>query len=314
MRIGLVVDATCDMPAAVFEEYGIEVLPISIKIGDTVFADTRNEQATLNFLDSDIAERGVDAETASFTVDQIRDLFLKRLVIDFDYVFCLTVMRNRSPIFDNATQASFAILNEYKPIRAEAGYNTPFALRVIDTQNVFAAQGVTMIEAARMIGAGEQPPKIRARIEQLVPNTHGYLIVRDLHYMRARTSKKGEKSVSLFSASLGTMLDIKPILHGNRGQTGPIAKVRGFENAARKLLLYATERARNGLLTPDICMSYGGPLEEMRALPGYASLRETCLNNGVTLHESVMSLTGMVNLGKGALMLGFAAEGQQFSD
>jgi DegV family protein with EDD domain len=313
MRIGLVVDATCDMPPSVYEQYGIEILPISIKIGDTVFADTRDEQATLNFLESDIAERGIDAETASFSVDQIHDLFLKRLVIDFDYVFCLTVMKNRSPIYDNATQASFAILNDYKPIRQAAGHNTPFSLRVIDTQNVFAAQGVTMIEAARMIAAGENPPKIRARIEQLVPDTHGYLIVRDLQYMRARTSKKGEKSVGFLSASLGTMLDIKPILHGNRAHTEPVAKVRGFEAAARKLFLYAAERVRGGLITPDVCMSYGGPLEEMRKLVGYESLRAVCAENGVNLHESVMSLTGMVNLGKGCLMLGFAANGQNLS-
>jgi DegV family protein with EDD domain len=313
MRIGLVVDATCDMPSAVLQQYGIVILPISIKIGDTVFADTRDEGATLNFLDSDIAERGIDAETASFTVDQIRDLFLKKLVIDYDYVFCLTVMKNRSPIYNNASQASFAILSDYKPIRAAANHNTPFSLRVVDTQNVFAAQGVTMIEAARMIAAGEQPPKIRARIEQLVPKTHGYLIVRDLQYMRARTKKKGENSVSLFSASIGTMLDIKPILHGNSGQTEPVAKVRGFDAAARKLFIYAAERVRDGLITPDVCMSYGGPLEEMRALAGYESLRSVCADHGVTLHESVMSLTGMVNLGKGCLMLGFAAEGQTLS-
>lgn len=103
MRIGLVVDATCDMPSSVYEQYGIEILPISIKIGEALFADTRDEQATLNFLESDIAERGIDAETASFSVEQIHDLFLKRLVIDFDYVFCLTVMKNRSPIYNNAT-------------------------------------------------------------------------------------------------------------------------------------------------------------------------------------------------------------------
>jgi DegV family protein with EDD domain len=313
MRIGLVVDATCDMPSPVLEQYGIVILPISIKIGETLFADTRDEQATLNFLESDIAERGIDAETASFSVDQIRDLFLKRLVIDYDYVFCLTVMKNRSPIYNNASQASFAILNDYKPIRAAAGYNTPFSLRVIDTQNVFAAQGVTMIEAAQMIAAAEPPPKIRARIEQLVPNTHGYLIVRDLQYMRARTKKKGENSVSLFSASIGTMLDIKPILHGNLGQTEPVAKVRGFEAAARKLFMYAAERVRGGLITPHVCMSYGGPLEEMRSLVGYESLRSVCADHNVTLHESVMSLTGMVNLGKGCLMLGFAAEGQTLS-
>ncbi len=313
MRIGLVVDATCDMPSSVFEQYAIEILPISIKIGDTVFADVRDEGATLAFLESDIAERGIDAETSSFSVEQIRELFLRKLVIDFDYVFCLTVMRNRSPVYDNATQASFAILNEYKPIRAASGHNSPFSLRVIDTQNLFAAQGVTMIEAARLIAAGDQPPKIRARIEQLVPNTHGYLIVRDLQYMRARTRAKGDKSVSLFSASLGTMLDIKPILHGCSGHTEPVAKVRGFEAAARKLFMYAADRVRDGLLTPNVCMSYGGPLGEMRSLVGYESLRTVCADHGVTLHESVMSMTGMVNLGKGCLMLGFAAEGQTLS-
>lgn len=252
MRIGLVVDATCDMPSSVLEKYGIVILPITIKIGDTVFADTRDEQAALAFIESDIAERGVDAETNSFSVDQIRDLFLKRLVIDYDYVFCLTVMKNRSPIFNNATQASFVILNDYKPIRAAAGHNTPFSLRVIDTQNVFAAQGVTMIEAAQMIAAGEQPPRIRARLDYLVQHTQGYLIVRDLHYMRARTRKKGEASVSLLSASLGSMLDIKPILHGNQGVTGPIAKVRGFDAAARKLLMHAAERVRDKLLSPHL--------------------------------------------------------------
>ncbi|MES2669977.1 MAG: DegV family protein [Pseudomonadota bacterium] len=314
MRIGLVVDATCDMPSNILEKYGIVILPLTIKIGEAVFADIRDEQSALAFIDSDIAQRGFDAETSSFSVDQIHDLFLKRLVIDYDYVFCLTMMKNRSPVFNNATQASFVILNDYKPIRTSAGHNTPFSLRVIDTQNLFAAQGVAMIEAAQMIAAGEQPPKIRARIDQLVPNIQGYLIVRDLHYMRARTRKKGEASVSLFSASLGSMLDIKPILHGNRGETGPVGKARGFDNAARKLFAYVVGRIRGGLLSPNVCMSYGGPVEEMRALPGYSALRDICLSQGVTLHESTMSLTGMVNLGKGALVIGFAAEGQLYKD
>jgi DegV family protein with EDD domain len=314
MRIGLVVDATCDMPSDILERYNVVVLPITVKIGEVVMADMRDAQATLNFLESDIAQRGVEAETESFSVTQIHDLFLNRLVIDFDFVFCLTVMKNRSPIHDNAMQASFAILNDYKPIRIAAGHKTPFALRVVDTQNVFAAQGVTLIEAAEMIAAGEQPPKIRARIDYLVQHTQGYLVVRDLHYMRARTRKKGEASVSLFSASLGSMLNIKPILHGNRGVTGPVAKVRGFDAAARKLLTHAADRVRGGLLSPHVCMSYGGPLEDMRALPGYASLRDCCLEHGVSMHESVMSLTGMVNLGKGALMIGFAAEGQLLNE
>src|SRR3546814_15422944 len=79
-----------------------------------------SDLATLQFLHSHIAERGADAETAPFTVQQIQELFLGRLVIDYDYVFCLTTTKTRSAIFENAPQASFAILGEYRPLRAAA--------------------------------------------------------------------------------------------------------------------------------------------------------------------------------------------------
>ena len=62
-------------------------------------------------------------------------------------------------------------------------------------------------------------------------------------------------------------------------------------------------------MTPTLCLSYGGELSEMRALPGYHELRAVCDEHNVEVFESVMSLTGMVNVGKGALVVGFASEG-----
>jgi hypothetical protein len=67
-----------------------------------------------------------------------------------------------------------------------------------------------------------------------------------------------------------------------------------------------------GLMTPTVCLSYGGELAEMRALPGYQRLRDICENNKVEVFESVMSLTGMVNVGKGAVVVGFASEPHTF--
>ncbi|HSR65099.1 MAG TPA: DegV family protein, partial [Xanthomonadaceae bacterium] len=124
--------------------------------------------------------------------------------------------------------------------------------------------------------------------------------------------KKGDRSVGLVSAALGTALDIKPILHANRGETGPVAKVKGFEPAVQKVFDFAGARVRAGLLTPTLCLSYGGELAEMRALPGYQQLRDVCAEHNVDVYESVMSLTGMVNVGKGALVVGFAAEPHKF--
>ena len=57
----------------------------------------------MSFLHAHVAERGHEAETTPFSVNQIRDLFLQRLVIDYDHVFCLTISKLRSQIFDNAT-------------------------------------------------------------------------------------------------------------------------------------------------------------------------------------------------------------------
>ena len=312
MRIGLVVDSACDLPGDYLRRNDITILPISVRIGDEFREDQRDERVTLDFLRSHVAEQGAGAETFPFTVEQITDLFLKKLVIDYDYVFCMTITRTRSPIYDNALQASYAILNEYRVPRSAAGHDTPFALRVIDTQTLFAAQGITAVEAVRLRAAGEGAPKIRARLEHLALHTHGYLIPRDLNYLRARTRVRGDRSVSFLSATLGTALDIKPVLHCNRGETGPVAKIKGYENAAQKLFEFTANKAESGLLTPTVCVSYGGELAELRALPGYERLREACRNSNVELFESVMSLTGMVNVGKGAVVVGFAAEQADF--
>lgn len=312
MRVGLVIDSACDLPKAFIERNGIEILPITVKIDDAVQVDRRDEAATLAFLHAHIAERGANAETMPLTVDEIRDLFLHKLVVDYDYVFCITITRTRSPIYDNAQQASYAILNEYKAVRAAAGNPTPFALRLVDTQTLFCAQGILPVEAVRLRDAGEGPAKIRARLEHLALHTYGYLVPRDLYYIRNRARAKGDRSIGLVGAALGTMLDIKPVLRGHRGETGPVAKLKGFEPAVEKMLDFAGERVAAGLMTPTLTLCYGGELEELRAMPGYARLRETCDAHNVEVFESVMSLTGMVNVGKGAVVVGFAADPMPF--
>ena len=87
----------------------------------------------------------------------------------------------------------------------------------------------------------------------------------------ART--KGDRSVSFLGAALGSALDIKPVLYGHAGRTEPVAKLKGFDNAVEQMFKFAGNRVISGLLTPTVCLSYGGELDEMRALPGYNRLR-----------------------------------------
>lgn len=308
MRIGVVVDSACDLPPEYLERHKIRILPITVHLDGHDLVDSRDPETTLDFYRRHLGATG-DASTSPFTVDQIKHVFLSQLVLDYDFVFCITIASSRSPIYQNATQASFSIINEYKPFRAAAKLPGPFALRVIDSQNLFTAQAIPAVEAVRQIQAGQtNPNRIRERLEYIARNTYGYMVPRDLHYLRVRGQKKGDRSVGWFGATLGTVLDIKPLLRGYRNETAPVAKLRHFDDAVSKLFGYTVRRIAAGLLTPVVVLSYGGELEDMRKLPGYTSLRQACRERNIELHESIMSVTGGINVGEGALALGFASE------
>ncbi|MBB4597886.1 fatty acid-binding protein DegV [Xanthomonas arboricola] len=68
MRIGIVVDSACDLPQDFIQQNNVIVLPISVRIGEAVLADHRDEEATLSFLQAHVAERGHEAETTPFSV------------------------------------------------------------------------------------------------------------------------------------------------------------------------------------------------------------------------------------------------------
>lgn len=308
MRMGLAIDASCDVPQGFLQEHGVTVMPITVRVDRETFLDDRSPAEIQRFIDRKLGDRGHSAETEPCSVEEIQKLFLDKLVLEQDCVFCLTVTATRSPINDHANRASFAVLKHYREAREKAGMTGQFLMRVIDTRNLFAGTGPAIVEAARLIRAGETHQAIRERATYIANHSYGYMLPRDLYYLRARAKKKGDRSVGLFSAVLGSALDIKPLLQAHRGETAPVGKVRGFEHGAETLLGYAAQRVRAGLLAPAMCVSYGGDLAELDRLPGYAALRSVCAEHGVDLLEAPMSITGMVNVGEGALTVGFAAE------
>lgn len=307
MRMGLAIDASCDLPQAFLEQHNVTVMPIIVRLDNTVFKDERDPEEIQRFLYMNLAGTHA-AETEPCSVDDVQRLFLDKLVLEQDCVFCLTITATRSPIHDHVLKASFAILKQYREVRERAGVPGPFLMRVVDTRNVFAGEGPAVFEATRLIAAGEAPPAIRERLAVVANHTYAYMLPRDLHHLRSRTRKRGDRSVSLFSAVVGTALDIKPLLRCFRGETGPVGKVRGFEHGAEMLFGYAARRVRAGLMVPVVCVSYGGDLAELAKLPGYEGLRTACEETGVTLLEAPMSITGMVNVGTGAVTLGLVAE------
>lgn len=311
MRVGLVVDSACDLPQSYIQDNGIVIMPITIRNDGKKFIDVRDPVETRNFYRQHLAD-SAQSETAPLSVEEIKRLFLDRLVIDYDFVFCLTIASSRSPIYENATQASYSILSEYKPIRMAAGHNTPFALRVVDTGNVFAGQGVMAAVVAKMIREGASPHRIRERLEQLLPQLWGYMLPSSLFHLRARAAKKGDKSVGWLQYAVGSALDIKPLIRGHRNETGPVAKLRHYDEGAKRVFNFIGDRIRAGLLEPTICISYGGELEELYQLPGYAQMADVAAAHKVELLASTLSITGVINVGEGSVTVAFFAPDHEF--
>jgi DegV family protein with EDD domain len=306
--MGLAIDAACDLPQAFLQKHDIAVMPITIKIDREVFMDDRRPEEIQRFIDRRLGNRSHSAETEPCPVEEVQKLFLEKLVLEQDCVFCLTITATRSPINEHVNKASFGILKNYRQVREQAGIPGPFMMRVVDTRNIFAGAAPAIYEAARLIAADEPPATIRERLTQIANHSYGYMLPRDLYYLRARAKKKNDHSVGLVSAMLGSALDIKPILRCFQGETGPVGKVRGFEQGAEALFGYAAKRVRAGLMVPMVCASYGGDLAVLEHLPGYPELRQACEECSVELMEAPMSITGMVNVGEGAVTVGFAAE------
>lgn len=311
MKIGLVVDSACDLPLAYLSEHDIEIMPITLSFGDDRYVDKRDPEATVQFYDQVIPEHGLQARSEPFSVNDIRDLFLDRLVTRFDRVLVVAIASTRSEIFDNATKASFAILSGYRQRRQAAGLEGNFMLRVLDSGQLFTGEGVLVWELQRWLQSQADPhlEALLRHAEDFKRHVYAYAVPRDLFYLRARARQRGDRSVGWFQFQLGSKLDIKPIVEAHQGDTHPIAKVRHFDTAVDQVITRAIERIDNKrLLSPVVVMSYAGRPREIHKFPAYQRLKVRAQEAGVSLVESTMSTTAGIYLGPGAFSLGYAAE------
>ncbi len=306
MRIGIITDSTCDLSKEYLDSHNVHILPISIFYNNHTFIDTRDPQTTHAFTNQ-MAKEEINCESAPYSKQQITDLFLEKLVLDFDYVICVTVSSSRSMIFENARDASFAILSQYRNIRQNAGVPGPFQIRVLDSQQLFTGQAAVVAEAINALSKGYNPMKIMEATTLAANSTQAFLVPANLDRLRFQARKKGDNSVGLMSYMLGSALDIKPIIKSYRGDTQPVGKVRGFEAGVERVFDMAREHITRGLLCPNLCISYGGPRELITKMPGFKNLTSVAKTRGVNILISEMSATAVVNIGAGALGIGFVS-------
>lgn len=314
MRVGLIVDSACDLPYEFSRKHDLFILPVTAVIDGQTYIDEHDPVRTQEFYQSGLLQKGHHAETQAFSPQQIHDLFMEKIVTQFDVAICETVARSRSLVYQNATEAMNSVMAHYQEARQAAGREGKFSMRVIDSKQIFAGQGLLAAHTLRLIGGKLSKNALRNEVEAFTDRIYTCVIPRDLHYIRERARKRGDKSISAVVAFLGKALNITPVIFGQGAEGQPVAKTRSFDMAVEKVMNYATGRVEAGLLTPYVSLSCGLTWTEIEDLPGLNRLRDACEKNGVELLLSQMGITSSIYIGPGSLCLALAAEPHAFGD
>lgn len=313
MRLGLTIDSACDLPASFIDKHKIVVIPINIQTAEQTVQDARDESATQKFYASGILARDYGVLSQAYDESQISQFFLENVVQNFDFNLVQTIMQSRSPIFDNASRAAHKVLSEYRSIRAKE-HKKPFSMRVVDTGTMFTGQGVIAAETVRIALSNLSRSEMRRRVELLASQTYAYAVMPDISYVRERARRRGDKSISFVSAFIGKAMNISPILCAHQGETFPVAKIRGFENAVKYLCDYIEKRIYSGLISPYIMISYAGNVADIDHIAGIDRLKNVAKANNIQVLSTVMSITAGANLGAGTLSIAICDKPHKFAD
>lgn len=135
--------------------------------------------------------------------------------------------------------------------------------------------------------------------------TYAYMAPGDVGYILQRAALKGEKSVSALAGFAATALSLTPILCGHRGHTEPVGRKLGKLKAREALVQMRLRMLHNQLLlSRHVCFSYSGELEDIEGMQSYQELLVAAQNSATKVHLTAMSMTGSVNVGPQALVLG----------
>ena len=225
----IITDSSCDLPDSLVKELELEVLPLAfIMDGKTYrnYPDNR-EMAPKDFYNKQ--REGSMATTNAVNVGEAADAMeavLKRgedvLVLAFSSGLSTTC---------NSFQIAAGDLAEQYPDRK---------IFVVDTLCASLGQGMFVYQAARLRQAGKSMEEVRDWAEQNKLNQCHWFTVNDLFFL-----KKGGR-VSAATAVVGTMLQIKPVMHvDNEGHLIKVDTARGRKASLNALVDKVGELADN---------------------------------------------------------------------
>ncbi len=241
----ILTDSSADLGPDLIDQYGIQVLPLSFTIRGLTYQDFPDHRDMDPRVFYDLLRKEEVATTAAVNVAQYIQA-LEPLLQEGHDVLILAFSSGLSMTYNASTMAVEELRDKY-PDRK---------LYTVDTLCASLGQGLLVWMAAREREKGKSIEEVRDWVVSHKLNICHQFTVDDLHFL-----KRGGR-ISATTAVVGSMLQIKPVLHvDNDGHLVNIGKARGRHGSLKALV----DRMEQTAIDPreqTVFISHGDCLED----------------------------------------------------
>ena len=245
-RIAFVTDSTAGLPADQVEKYDVTVVPLQVIFGTQVFRD--GIDLTQDEFFARLKASKTLPTTSQPTVGDFEQAYKK--VLDdpsVESIISVHLGAKLSGTYSAATTAAERVL---------AGSSKKIS--IIDSNNVYMCEGLMVINGARAAEQGKSHDEIVQMIEGMKTKVHLLVLLETLEYLQRGGRIGGAQAL------IGTMLNIKPILHIKDGRVEPLERVRTSRKAMERVVELGVEATKGKPC--QIAVSHAQAPEEAKAL------------------------------------------------
>lgn len=221
MKTAIVTDSTAYIPADVRKAAGIHMVPLQVTFGNESFA----EEEELHVDDFYKKASEVFPKTSQPPIGELVKLY-NELAISHDEIVSIHLSSGISGTFNGSVQANDLVEG------AE--------VHSFDSEISCAMQGFYVTKAAEMAQAGAGAAEILEKLDDMKRSMRAYFMVEDLKHL----SRGGRLSNA--QAIVGSMLQIKPLLHFDNKIIVPFEKIRTRKRAMNRIAEMLKEDAASG--------------------------------------------------------------------
>ena len=246
MAYRIITDSACDFPRELLSQLNIDVIPLTLMFRGQVWEDTTDEGLKTVY---DGLRAGDTASTSAINPDTWASSMEPVLAAGQD-VLVIAFSSGLSTTYQSAVIAAQDLAEKY-PERK---------IRVVDSLCASLGQGLFVWYACKNRDAGMSLDALAEWCENNKLNLCHWFTVDDLMYL-----KRGGR-ISAATALLGTVLNIKPVLHvDNEGHLISVSKARGRKASIEALAKKVAETALPG--ENDVMfISHGDCVEDAQTL------------------------------------------------